>query len=124
MSLGRIFILSLALTTSLGANAKSCQEAITEVYQNLGATVTQEDFERLSFEDLNVSIEVFNQLSPDVQTAIYQKMMPLEVIVDDMIEMLNERIMAVSGTMFEFMYLNQLEAWRTNRDLLRSCQYL
>ena len=104
------------------ASAKDCRDSIVEVYASFGSNISRDNLGAMDFSDLGISVEEFNTLDSDLQAAIYQRLIPVEVIVAQTIQALNDQISQVSGTMVEFVYLNELQAWRAGVDELRSCE--
>lgn len=118
----RLTLLSLLLTSVSFANeSNSCRKLVVAAYKSLGEDISEDSFSSSSFEELNLSAEDFNVLSSEEQSEIYTMIKPMSVMVEETIGKLNGYINRYAGTIYEFYLVDELEAWRTYRDLLRTC---
>ncbi len=101
--------------------AIECREAVVQGYESLGLKISAFSFSSAKFEDFNLTVKEFNKLPAQEQERIYTLIRPLEVMVQETINMINGKINRIAGTFYEYMYLDELEEMRKSRDQLRAC---
>lgn len=118
----KILLVLVIISQTALAYAANCRDAIVEAQASLGNQIERNSFSSSTFLDFNISVEEFNLLEPSEQEEIYAKIRPIEVMIEKSIDELNQKIQYVSGSFYEMMMLDELTAWRTSRDELRSCE--
>lgn len=118
-----LLILSILLASSAFANDKPCRSAVVDAYTSLGEKIAADDFSNREFSELGISYAEFNAMDSRDQEAIYMKVKPIEVMVEETIQKLTRYINRYVGTFYEFYMIDELEQWRSSRDTLRSCKY-
>ena len=64
------------------AEIKTCRAAIVDGYKVLEVELDPQSFSTKKFEDFKISTEEFNALAADQQLAIYEQIMPLEIMIE------------------------------------------
>lgn len=105
------------------ALGQTCRDAVVGAYESLGASVDPNSFSSAKFEDFNLSVEEFNDLSSDEQEVIYIQVRPMKITVQSTVNLLNSRIARYAGTFYEMYVIDKLERWRKSVDDLKSCDY-
>lgn len=118
-----LLIALLAISVSSTSFAgETCRSLIVDTYQVFGVSLNPMGFSSTTFEELNISIEEFNAMSAENQQTIYTLIKPMSVSVGDAIDTINSIINRYTGTLYEFDLLDELQALREKRDMLRSCE--
>ena len=116
-----VFLILISQVQSVFATS-SCRDAVVEAYGSLGKKIDKNSFSDSNFSEFNISVEEFNLLSSEEQEEIYMRVKPIEIMVEETISDLNKQINRIAGSFYEFFMINELEDWRSKRDLLRSCE--
>lgn len=98
---------------------QECRNLIVTGYKLLKQDVKTDDFSTNKFEDFDLTVEQFNQLSAEEQIIIYNKIKPLGLVVSEVIDALNDEINRYVGTFYEFFMAADIQKWRLQKDLLR-----
>ena len=101
--------------------ASDCREAVVEAYESMESSIDAGSFSNAHFNDFNLTIEEFNELTTTEQEEIYIQVRPMKVMVDVTIIQLNNKISRYAGTFYEVYVLDKLELWRESVDNLRAC---
>lgn len=119
-------ILSLLLLGQVAivkeGKAADCRDSVVEAYTALDMTIERESFSTGSFDQFELTPEQYNALTPAEQEEIYKMIKPLQVMVQETIDLLNGNIRQVAGTVYEFFLTDELARWREARDGLRQCE--
>jgi hypothetical protein len=116
-----VFLILISQVQSVFA-ASSCRDAVVEAYRSLGKKIEKDSFSDSNFSEFNITVEEFNSLSSEEQEEIYLRVKPIEIMVEETISDLNKQISRIAGSFYEFFMINELDDWRSKRDLLRSCE--
>ena len=100
----------------------SCREAIVAAQEELGNELDPQSFSVSTFADLNISVAELNNMSSSEQRVIYQKIMPMESILDLTLEEVNSVIDQYSGVLFAFIMADTLEIMKAHREKLKTCE--
>jgi hypothetical protein len=111
----------LAKRAKAEVEIKDCRTAVVDAKKVLGDDIDPNSFSTMGFTDLNMSAEDFNALTPEVQADYYQKVKPLEVMVEETISDLNGRIDYYSNSFYAFFMIDEIQEMRDSRDELRAC---
>lgn len=103
------------------ANEK-CRSLIVDTYKMFGMNIGPMSFSSTNFEELNITVEEFNSLDPDDQSAVYTLIKPISLAVEDTIATINGVIERYSGTEFEIEFADALQILRFYKDQLRVCE--
>lgn len=122
-------LIALLVTFSIATHASTdqdyteteCRDLIVEGYKMLKIDIKADEFSTTTFNELNISIEDFNQLTPTEQTTIYNKIKPLSLVVTEVIDELNSQIDRYVGSFYEFFMAAEIQSWRAQKDKLRYC---
>ncbi len=124
MKIKSIILFALIIITLKSSFAVSdeavCRESVVSSYRTFGFIIKPNSFSSKTFADFNITPEEFNELELDEQIKIYQQIKPLEVVAQETIDVLNSKISRISGSPIEYLMLDALEKWRSNRDNLRA----
>lgn len=119
----RKFLVFLVLISQIqSVFAASCRDAVVDAYASLGKKIEKNSFSNSTFGDFNLSVEEFNALSSEEQEDIYMQIKPIEIMVEQSINDLNQQINRIAGSFYEFFMTDELQTWRASRDQLRSCE--
>lgn len=113
----------LLMSLSASAQEVSCRDAVVTAYSNLGEKIAADEFSNQQFSDLGISYTDFNLMTSREQEAIYLKVKPIEVMVEETIQKLTRYIQRYVGSFYESYMIDEIELWRSSRDTLRSCNY-
>ena len=124
-----ILILSNLIVVSAYANRGNpdiqsidCIDAIIYGYKTMNVELTRDNLRRKKFSEFGVTAEEFNSLPTQYQEAIYYQIKPIEVLVEEVINHLNQRINYAEGDIFDAEYSQELFSWRMGREILRNCK--
>ena len=124
MKIKSIILFALIIITLKSSFAVSdeavCRESVVSSCRTFGFIIKPNSFSSKTFADFNITPEEFNELELDEQIKIYQQIKPLEVVAQETIDVLNSKISRISGSPIEYLMLDALEKWRSNRDNLRA----
>lgn len=119
MRLGLLTV--VLLVQSFKSFAVDCRDAVVEAYTSLEVSIERNSFSTKTFAETGLSIEEFNLLSTEEQTEVYTQIMPMQVMVNSTIMLINEQIGRFAGTFYEIYVIDKLQLWREKVDQLRSC---
>ena len=114
-------LLLTSLTTFAETKSIDCRDAIVAGYASIGTNAKRDGFASHNFEDLNVTVAEFNNMSPDLQSYIYNQVMPLSLVIEQTLQQINSVIDQIKGSPYEFFYIDELQVMRSSRDQLRIC---
>lgn len=118
----KLLVFLILVAQSQIALATSCRDAVVIAYESFGGHLPKDSFSNSEFKDYNLSIEEFNALSSEEQEKIYMQIKPIELMVEETIGIINQRIGSVAGTFYELFMADKLQLWREARESLKSCQ--
>ena len=112
---------ALGNTYASDESPKSCRLAVVLAYLSVGEDINPGAFSNSSFDQLNITIDDFNAMSSEEQDAIYMRVKPIEVMVEETIMKLSRYIDRYLGSPYEAYLIDEINAWRDARSALRSC---
>ncbi len=122
----KLTLISLMLISSQFAFAGStpinkCRQTIILAFESVGKAIEHDDFSTANFSDFGITADEFNTLSPEEQQSIYIKITPLQIMIEQAINTINNNIAYVEGSMYQYFMVEELQQWRSYRDSLRKC---
>ena len=119
----KLVLLSIFTLTLTQAFAKDCRSAIVDASVALNDPLSPESFSTNTFADFNITPSEFNALSSEEQVAIYDRIKPLEVKVEEMIASVNGTINYLNRDPYIRLFRSELiDQFRAHRDTLRNCE--
>lgn len=118
----KLLILSLLTLSLTQAFAKDCRSAIVDASVSLNEPLAPESFSTNTFADFNLNADEFNALPSTEQVDIYNRIKPIEVMVEEMVGRVNRTIEYLNNDPFIRMFRSELiDEFRAHRDELRAC---
>lgn len=85
----RVCLLLIIIISNTFVMAMDCREVIVNTHEFIRSPIEEDSFSTNDFFDFNISIEEFNNLDPAEQLVIYNKIKPIENMVDETIAKVN-----------------------------------
>lgn len=118
----KLLLLSILVLTFSSAFAKDCRTAIVDASVSLGEPLAPESFSTNNFDDFNITAEEFNALSSAEQVDIYNRIKPIQVMVEEMVNKVNRTINYLNSQPYYRLFRSEvIDQFRDHRTELREC---
>lgn len=118
----KLLVLGILILSFNTVFAKECRQAIVDASVTLGEPLAPESFSTNTFDDFNITAEEFNSLPSFEQVNIYNRIKPIEVMVEEMVGRVNRTINYLNNDPFYRIFrVEVIDAFRAHRDELRAC---
>jgi len=104
------------------ASPMSCRDAVVKAKSALGETIAADSFSSKKFADFNMTVEVFNNMSSEMQAEIYMLIKPLEVMVEEVRGEINGNIQYMNNSFYRLYYIDEIASLQDIKDLLDACE--
>ena len=119
-----LILLSMIISTQAFATAQTmgCRDAVVMAKNALGEKISPESFSSNKFSDFNMTVEIFNNMSSEMQAEIYMLIKPLEVMVEEVRAEISGNIEYMNNSRYRFFYVDDIAAFQDVKDTLDACE--
>lgn len=125
-----VIIFQISFGTSIAADSNStdtevqvmnCREVIKKSYISMKKPLKFENFSTVTFEELNLTVEEFNQLDQKKLEEFYTKLKPLDQMIDQTRKDLLKSIKFINDQVFAFLYEKEVKEMNSRLAELNVC---
>lgn len=109
---------------SASIGTPSCREVIIQAYEAMNKPLKSADFGTLTFEELNLTVQEFNQLDQQKLEDLYIQLRPLNEMIAKTEKDLNDAIDYTSNHVLAFLYQEDIRVMRQSLAELEVCRIL